>query len=260
MPEEQAGDPREARAQQVQDWLEWPVIGAALLTIPIIVIQESHLGGAWPAVATAMSWTLWSVFLLEVILMLWLVPNRGRWARDHLIDLAVVILTPPFAPAAWQATRLFRLIRLLRLVRLFSLRRVLSLEGIKYTALIAVGMVIFGGAVFAVIERESGTTTWDGIWWAMTTVTTVGYGDITPHSDTGRILGMIIMFVGIGFVALLTAFIADRFINVQMETEQKEDLILDEIRAIRSRLDSLERESRLAAHTSPDGASIADPP
>lgn len=116
----------------------------------------------------------------------------------------------------------------------------LSLDGIKYAALVAVGTVIVGGAIFGVIEHESGVTTWDGVWWAITTVTTVGYGDIAPESDTGRMIGMLIMFVGIGFVALLTAWVADRFINIQMEAEDKEDRILAELRVIRTRLDELE--------------------
>jgi len=249
--EDASPDARQARAQRVQDRLEWPVIAAAVLTVPIIVIQESHFGAPWPTVSRVMSWTLWLTFLTEVVVMLAIVPNRGRWLRRHVIDVAVVVLTPPFAPAAWQATRLFRLVRLLRLVRLFSLRRVLSLEGIKYAALVALGTVVVGGAVFGVIERENGVTTWDGVWWAVTTVTTVGYGDIAPESDAGRMIGMLIMFVGIGFVALLTAWVADRFINIQMETEDKEDRILAELRAIRVRLDALETERPPLGHRDP---------
>jgi voltage-gated potassium channel len=99
--------------------------------------------------------------------------------------------------------------------------------------------VIVGGAVFASVAQTQGSTL-DGVWWAMTTVTTVGYGDIYPESTSGRIIGITIMLVGIGFVALLTAFIADRFINVSEESEAKEDLILAELRVINARLDALE--------------------
>lgn len=75
----------------------------------------------------------------------------------------------------------------------------------------------------------------------MTTVTTVGYGDIAPATDGGRIIAMMIMLVGIGFVALLTAFIADRFVSEQKTTESKEDQILDELRQINERLVGLEK-------------------
>lgn len=231
---------RQTRSERVQTRFEWPVIVAALLTIPIIVIQESHFGSPWRQIATALNWATWAVFAAEVIVMLSIVPDRRKWIRAHWIDVAVTVITPPFVPAAWQAARVFRLARLLRLARLFSLRNLLSLEGMKYVALVAAGMVVFGGAVFAEVEAQQNLTTWDGIWWAMTTVTTVGYGDISPHSDGGRVIAIVIMLVGIGFVALLTAFIADRFINQSKATEAKEDQILGELRAIRLRLDALE--------------------
>jgi voltage-gated potassium channel len=237
-------DPRELRAQRIQDRFEWPVVVAALLTIPILVIQESDFGEPWGTVATVLNWVTWLTFFAEAVVMLAVVPNRGRWLRRHLLDVSVVVLTPPFAPQAWQNGRLFRLVRLLRVFRVLALRRLLSLEGMKYAAVVALGTVIVGGAVFASVEEHQGITTWDGIWWAITTVTTVGYGDIVPDSTGGRIIGITIMLVGIGFVALLTAFIADRFINLGVETEAKEDLILAELRAINARLDELERRGR----------------
>jgi voltage-gated potassium channel len=138
----------------------------------------------------------------------------------------------------------------LRLVRIFSVRRLLSLDGIKYTGLIAGLTVVVGGAAFASIETHEGhvLTTWDGVWWAVTTVTTVGYGDIAPETDGGRIVAMMIMLVGIGFVALLTAFIADRFISEQKTTESKEDQILEELRLVNQRLDNLERVDVVTRH------------
>lgn len=234
-----------SRAQLIQRRFEWPVVVAALLTIPILVIQESHLGEPWGAIGTVLNWVTWGTFAIEAIVMLWVVERRGVWLRAHLIDMAVVVLTPPFAPAAWQAGRIFRLGRLLRLVRIFSIRRLLSLEGMKYAALVAAGTVVVGGAVFAAVEKEQHLTTWDGIWWAVTTVTTVGYGDIYPKTDGGRIIAMAIMFVGIGFVALLTAFIADRFVHQQRQAAAKEDRILSELHEIRGRLEKLETADRV---------------
>jgi voltage-gated potassium channel len=244
----QPTDPREARAQRIQDRFEWPVVCAALLTVPILVIQESDLAMPWPEVARVLNWVTWSIFLLEAVVMLAVVPDRWRWLKRHLIDVAVVVITPPFAPAGWQSGRLFRLVRLLRLVRVLAIRRLLSLEGMRYAGVVAVATVIVGGAVFSSVEEGHGITTWDGVWWAVTTVTTVGYGEIEVHSTAGRIIGITIMFVGIGFVALLTAFIAERFISAEEETEEKADLILAELRALHARLDALESggESRRA--------------
>jgi voltage-gated potassium channel len=91
-------------------------------------------------------------------------------------------------------------------------------------------------------------------------VTTVGYGDIVPESTSGRIIGITIMLIGIGFVALLTAFIADRFINLTGETEAKEDLILAELRAISARLDRLELGRTADEEALPPGTTRRAPP
>jgi voltage-gated potassium channel len=227
------------RSEAIQARFEWPVIVAALLTIPLVLIQESNLGQPWPTIGTVLNWITWLVFATEVAVMLCVVPRKRTWLRTHMLDVAVTVLTPPFAPATWQAGRVYRVLRLMRLLRVFSLRRLLSLEGLKLAAVAAITTVILGGIVVAGIESTAREpwTAWDGIWWAVTTVTTVGYGGLEPHTDSGRIIASAIMLVGIGFVALLTAFIADRFIAGQ---QAKEDLILAELREIKAKLERLE--------------------
>ena len=243
----------DARSEAIQARFEWPVIIAALLTIPLVLIQESSLPEPWPAIGTVLNWGTWIVFPSEVVVTLAVVPRKRTWMRTHMLDLAVVVLTPPFAPAAWQAGRVYRVLRLLRLLRVFSLRSLLSLEGLRLAGLVAVVTVLVGGIAVASIETstEEPWTAWDGIWWAVTTVTTVGYGGLEPQTDSGRIIASVIMLVGIGFVALLTAFIADRFIHGQ---EVKEDRILTELREIRARLERLEgvdRDARPAPRQGP---------
>jgi voltage-gated potassium channel len=123
-------------------------------------------------------------------------------------------LTPPFLPASLQAARAFRLLRLIRLLRLAVLaRRLLSAEGVRDAAVLALLTVLGGGAAFAAVEKDQHMSAWDGVWWAVTTVTTVGYGDFSPKTDSGRVIAMFVMVVGIGFVALLTAAAAERFIR-----------------------------------------------
>lgn len=229
----------DARSEAIQAKFEWPVIIAAVMTIPLVLIQESNLAQPWPTIGTVLNWATWLVFATEVVVMLCIVPSKRTWLRSHILDVAVTVLTPPFAPAAWQAGRVYRVLRLMRLLRVFSLRRLLSLDGLKLAALTAVLTVVLGGIVVASIETTAKApwTAWDGIWWAVTTVTTVGYGGLEPETDGGRIIASVIMLVGIGFIALLTAFIADRFIAGQ---EAKEDRILAELREIREKLERLE--------------------
>jgi voltage-gated potassium channel len=104
-------------ARNTENRLEGPLLVAALLTIPAIIIEQSDAAAPWGAAATILNWTIWAAFLAEVVIMLRVVPDRGRWLRDHPLDIAIVLLTPPFLPASLQAARVFRLLRLLRLFK-----------------------------------------------------------------------------------------------------------------------------------------------
>jgi len=219
---------------------EWPMVIAALLVIPLLVIEESDFGQPWDTVGVILDWGTWLAFATEAVVMVAVTPRPFEWIRRHPIDVAVVLLTPPFFPANLAVVRL---LRLLRLGRLFSLRDLLSLEGIRYAAFLALFLVLFGGAAYAAIEEDQNLSAWDGIWWAITTVTTVGYGDSVPTTDEGRVIAVVVMLVGIGFVALLTAFIADRFVrkDVGERAAERENRMLVELRGINERLAALEK-------------------
>lgn len=219
----------------------------AFLVIPVLLLEEADVGGFWGELASVTNWFIWLAFALEAAVMLWVVPDRWAWIKANPFALPVVILTPPFAPPALQAARVFRLLRVLRLFRSFRLiRRFFSLEGLKWAALLVLFVVIGGAAAFDAVEKDPSTDLWDGAWWAITTVTTVGYGDISPVTDAGRVIAIVVMLSGIGFVALLTAALAQQFIGqtVEEEVEEAESELLTELRSINARLDRLERRLR----------------
>jgi voltage-gated potassium channel len=231
-------------AEQWQKRFEWPIAIAALAVIPILVIEDSDAGGAWPAIAAVLNWCSWGVFLAEIVVMLRVASDRRAWLLHHPLDVAIVVLTPPFVPLL--GVRLLRLLRVLRLLMGgVKISRLLSLDGIRVAGLVVLTTVICGGAAFAAVESQQGLSTWDGVWWAVTTVTTVGYGEITVQSEAGRVIAMMIMLVGIGFVALVTAFIAERFVRKDVEGEAasvgaKEDQILAELRRLSAEVAALQ--------------------
>ena len=232
------------RAEQWQRRFEWPVAVAALMVIPIIIIEDSGAGGAWPTIGATLNWCSWALFLAEVVVMLSVVSDRKTWLLRHPLDVAIVLLTPPFVP--FMGARLLRLLRVLRLVvGGVKISRLLSLDGVRVAAVVVLIVVITGGAAYASAESHQELSTWDGVWWAITTVTTVGYGDTYPESEAGRVIAMLIMFVGIGFVALVTAFIADRFVRNDVEEEiatarADEDQILAELQRLRADVAALQ--------------------
>jgi voltage-gated potassium channel len=204
------------RSERMARRFEVPMLIAALLVIPMLVIQESSWGEPWPTVADILNWGTWLAFLIEVVVMLIVVPDRRRWLRDHPIDVIVTVLSPPVLPDVFAAARMLRLARVLRLLRLAPLaRRVFTLTGLRYAALLTLLTVLLAGTAFAAVEGQPDE--WDGVWWAVTTMATVGYGDVVPRTDAGRVIGMFVMIVGIGFLTLLIGAVADRFLADDVE-------------------------------------------
>jgi voltage-gated potassium channel len=80
------------------------------------------------------------------------------------------------------------------------------------------------------------------VYWAITTMTTVGYGDITPKSPEGKVLAILVMFVGIATATLVIGAMAERFLSRDVQqVEETEGDVLAEVREISARLARLER-------------------
>lgn len=227
---------------------------AATLVIPAIIIEEAGPGEPLETLAVVLNYAIWLAFLLEAAVMLWVVPNKRRWLGDHPLEVIIVVLTPPFFLAALQPIRLLRLGRLLRLLRLAPLvRRLFTAQGLRYTALLAILTVLAGGAAYH--QTENGQSFGEGVYWAVTTMTTVGYGDLSPHTTAGRIVAIIVMLVGIGFVAIVTGAVAQAFIQPRAFWSHPgspanavgEDELLVQVRELSVRMRELERalEARL---------------
>jgi voltage-gated potassium channel len=105
------------------------------------------------------------------------------------------------------------------------------------------GVVLLGGAeAYATAENVSLGT---GIYWALQTMTTVGYGDVPPKTPLGKVVACVLMVVGIGFFALITGAIAQRFLATEVEAaaeeiEAGEAELLEQINALRGQLQTLE--------------------
>jgi voltage-gated potassium channel len=240
----------DARSTRVAEFLNTPMLIAAALTLPMVAITESKPGGALESVAIVLNWVTWIAFAAELVVMLAVVPDRRAWLRANPLSPVIVFLTPPVLPAGLQSLRVLRLLRLLRLARLAQLsREVFSLQGLRYAMLLAVLTVIGGGALFDAFEKKSQhLDTWDGIYWAVTTMTTLG-SNIYPTTTGGEIVSTVILIVGIGFVALLTGAFAQRFlgpelveVEKELEAEQltAEAVAMRELRSIREQMQALE--------------------
>ena len=106
-------------------------------------------------------------------------------------------------------------------------------------------LVIACGVVISLVDRKDFPSVWLGLWWAIGTVSTVGYGDVVPVQTGGRIIAAIVMIVGIGFLSLITATVASALVSRAVENQAGESA--DHTAAlgrIEQRLESLEHEVR----------------
>ncbi len=204
----------QVRAERAAGWLRTPLIVAALLAIPVIVVQESDFGGFWDPITAALDWCIWGVFAANLVVMVAVVPDRLRWLRDNPLDVLIVVLTPPFLPATMKIARALPVIRLVWLLLVANrLHGLFSVQGLRYAALIVFTVVVGGGTLFVAAEPAQQLSIWDGLWWSAETVTTVAYGDIYPTTALGRVVATVVMTTGVGFVALLTGSLAQRFLH-----------------------------------------------
>jgi voltage-gated potassium channel len=120
---------------------------------------------------------------------------------------------------------------------------VLTSHGLHYVLLIALAVVVAAGLLVEEVERGSNKafqTVGDGLWWALVTVTTVGYGDKTPITPVGRGIAVVLMLAGIGLFGVLAATLASYFIRQEGRTdvEPKIDEVIRRLDRIEQQLSS----------------------
>jgi voltage-gated potassium channel len=187
-----------------------PLVLSAVL--PLFLLP----GGAHRWLAGGVFIAAWLVFLADLAAHeRRLVHYLGTWMGRF--DLFVVVFTAPWFLVVGTGTGKFIiLIRLARVARLVMATRGARrlFERLGYVFLVAIGVVFVGGEVAYHAEHASNpgfATFGDALWWAIVTLTTVGYGDIVPKTTTGRIDGVMIMVAGIGILGLLAGSLASFF-------------------------------------------------
>lgn len=223
--------------------LEWPlaVIAVAfLIDYSITVLARPH--GPTADVLEAIMVVLYLVFVVDYFARLILAHDRRRWFLRHLLDLAVVAL--PF----------LRPLRVLRLIVLFgAMQRVVgqAVRGrvIAYTGACAVLLVYVASLAILDVERSDPASPinnfGDALWWSISTITSVGYGDLAPVTLAGRLIAVLLMLGGISLIGVITATVASWIVQRvteeevahQAATEAHIDQLRDEIIRLRERMD-----------------------
>ena len=197
---------------------------------------------------------VWGLLLATYATTLFLVADKKRFMMHNWFLLSVIVVGTVFLfnkVLSYETYKHFRPI-LAVMILLPALRFLIRffLDGRLWTTIIAALVIvcIFGLLVSGVDPAINSAS--DGVWWALATVSTVGYGDVVPHSDLGRIIGAVLVMVGLGVFVVITAnFLGIMWRNEEAKGSAQKDFVLDEVEKmirnqemIRRSLDRIEAE------------------
>ena len=224
---------------------EWPLTGAAVVFLGAYAWEVlTNAQGGTKEAAELMIDAVWALFGVDYLVRLILAPSRGRWFLRHLPDLAIIVL--PFL-------RPLRLLRLVTLVSIMQRSAGTALRGriTLYTVGSAALLILTSALASLDAERhEPGSsirTFGQALWWALTTFTTVGYGDTFPVSREGRFIAALLMIGGVALAGVVTATLASWIVSlVDEENAEQEAATQAQVAALQQQVDELsERIDRL---------------
>ena len=182
---------------------------------------------------------LWFVFVVDYGWRFFSSQGKWRFILENIFDLlAILPLNAIFT--VLRLGRIFRLARLTKLLKLTRLLRIIGLtgklerkisrflrtNGLIYILYVNIFIVLVGSSILSVVEEKSFS---DSLWWALVTVTTVGYGDIVPVSLFGKWLAFLLMLVGISTIGMLTSALTNFFVKDNPDEQIKFDKLQGEL-------------------------------
>ena len=223
--------------------LDAPTVVVVLLVIPALILDFSDVGGLARTLSNVLNWFIYGWFVFEFAFMIYLAPSDREYFKNNKLDLFVLLTTIPILPGAFQALWVLRLLRLIDVLPVI-LGRFGNVTLLPYAIVLAFIAVFGGGVAFAHFENIS---LLDGMYWANTTVNTVGYGDVSAQTNEGKILSMVIQWTGNVILALLiggVAATAQRMLLGTQAAEIRQDLdeIEDDVEEVYEEVDDLEED------------------
>ena len=220
--------------------LDAPTVVVVLLVIPTLLLHFSNVGGWLGTLSNVLNWLIYGWFAFEFLCMLYLAPSDREYFKNNKLDLFVLFTTIPILPAPFQALWVLRLLRLIDVLPVI-LGRFGSITLLPYAIVLAFIAVFGGGVAFAHFE---GVSIFDGMYWANTTVNTVGYGDVSAQTDAGKLLSMVLQWTGNVILALLIGGVAAAAQRMLLGTEIRQDLdqIDEEVEEVAEEVEDIEED------------------
>ncbi|MFD4674623.1 potassium channel family protein [Lentzea sp. NPDC058450] len=229
----------EARLERWERKVEWPLTALAVVFLAAYAWQVLDDHGAMHFVLEVVLWLIWAVFAADFATRMTLAQNKLKFLRTHLFDLAAVVL---------PMVRQLRVLRLITVITLLNkkfqdkIRQRVSIYVACVTAIVAfcASLAVLDAERHA--ENASITTFGDALWWTLTTMSTVGYGDRYPVTGEGRLVAGLLMVGGIALLGVITGTIASWLVEKLRGVENAELEAANELRNLRAEIAELRKE------------------
>lgn len=212
----------DTRAGRLFDVVLLWVIVASVAVVMLDSVDRIH--ARWGPVFTVLEWSFTALFTLEYMLRLACVRRPARYARSAFGIIDLLAIAPTYLALLFPALHALIDVRVLRLLRIFrilkltayvaeygALGRALSASRRKvavFLGFVLLVVTVMGTLMYVVEGPANGfTSVPTSIYWAISTMTTVGFGDITPKTDLGRMIASVMMLMGWGVLAVPTGIV-----------------------------------------------------
>lgn len=234
------------------------VVFLVALVLPVLDTDLSH--GA-RHVVDELDIIVWIVFVVEYVVRLILAPRKIHFILRNILDLVVVVV-PVLRPL--RVARLARFARIGAVTGLASRhsRGHFHIDTTIQVILIAVIIVFVGAVGMLDVERNAPGSNihsfGDALWWAISTITAVGYGDKFPVTGQGHLIGAVVMITGVAVLGTVTASVASWFIDSLQQIEGQEARASGHAERFEEALNEvLERLARIEVHIGTGGSGEA---
>ena len=222
-----------------KDYYDTTIIILALISVILVLLGFAEMVDLDNPPYNIIDLLLWGVFVVDYVWRFSLSRGKWRFIIENIFDLlAILPLNAIFT--VFRVGRIFRLARLTKLLKLTRLLRIVGLtgklekkvskllrtNGLLYILYLNFFIVLLGSSILSVVEEKSFS---DSLWWALVTVTTVGYGDIVPVSLFGKWIAVLLMLVGISTIGMLTSTLTNFFVKDNPDEQIKLDKLQDEL-------------------------------
>lgn len=224
------------------------IITLSIVSIIMVILDFSSVINITEQPFVIFDTVILIIFATDYVGRLAYAEEKKKFFLTNIFDLIAII---PFSSifSFFRVARVFRIAKISRISRLSRLIGVtgklsrnlngfLKTNGFINVLYISVVLILVSATIYSIAEN---VPFFDSLWWAFVTTTTVGYGDISPSSSLGKIAAILLMFLGIGFIGLLTSTITEFFNGNKDKQESSENELMEKMNYLIQRVEELEK-------------------